>query len=382
MAAGRRFHNFLKMTHHVLPVMRHASRSYCSGISGFQRPDSQIAAKLQCRIELAFIHRNIAAGFVMRDEFNFSFFGVAYHCGQIEIRIRLAEILHRQRVRSPCFPSLIPAFGQKAANAVTGAKVNVVFGPFGGGSMCGSGIPGVFSGVHAPPYSGEFHGFDPRHVFDCARLVEILNQMRFHQLAGIAGDHDCAPGCCERRFCPDTDAIGPGPQMRMEQQRIGLVAHEHHFGIIQQSCFVDANAVTGSHNRQGCVGIVDFRKRRIAVQRFVGKFIGWNPPGTVVAGKAKFSVFGCYQETVVRFFGKNIPEGHAIVVHPEFDVEPPVCRIGFFKIKNGGIEIIPDRRRSSPNGFPCFVGRRTAYIIPGQIGVNGSLISEFKSHGR
>ncbi|MPM43097.1 hypothetical protein SDC9_89770 [bioreactor metagenome] len=177
--------------------------------------------------------------------------------------------------------------------------------------------------MHSPPDTNKFHRFYPRNIADGAGFIEILNQMGFHQFSRGLCDYNAAPRSFEWCCCSYADSVGPGPESRSEKQRVCRILHQVHLGIINKLCFVNTHAVFWGNNGQRCVCLCDFAQWCMSVQRFVGKFVRRNPPCTVVARKAEFSILGNYKKTVCSAFRENIPKCNPVIINPEFNAETP-----------------------------------------------------------
>jgi phage FluMu protein Com len=95
----------------------------------------------------------------------------------------------------------------------------------------------------------------------------------------------------------------------------------------------------------------------VTIQRFVCKFVRWNPPGRIVSRKAEFGVLGNNQYAVGRPLGKFVTETYSIVVNPHNKIDLTLQSVSFLQVKNNLIVMVSDLGIGSPNGAPIFIGR-------------------------
>src|SRR5690606_35765390 len=111
----------------------------------------------------------------------------------------------------PVTPSGVPPFDEHAADVVRGGEVDVALGV-----LCRCAVtptldvPGGSADVHFPPDADVLHRLEPTHVTERVRLVEIEDEFRFDQSAGVRADLDRSPRRLEGQaaFRGIAEAIG------------------------------------------------------------------------------------------------------------------------------------------------------------------------------
>ena len=178
----------------------------------------------------------------------------------VEIGIRSNEIenivLH---VPEPILPADVPAFDQQLVEPVLRREVDVTFHVVVVRSMAAAGLaPGVirrtelnrrhvarigpvaFARDHLPPYAHVLHGFDPRSIGVSARFVQVEDQIRGEDVAGVVRNHHRAPRGTAGRLHVAFPSLCIGREVRGENET-AVVQIEMHARIVDQRRFVDVD---------------------------------------------------------------------------------------------------------------------------------------------
>ena len=182
-------------------------------VTGFHSMITIVYHELEGLIQLAFVVGSIGGCFVMHHHLHAFFFGVTLQLFNVEVGIGFVEEeLTIFPVRSPVFPTFVPAFYQYSVDAMGGGKVDIFLHMGGiGGVMtigfqfgiirnAGFGLveiticPGFsFACEHFPPHADEFHRTNPGGIFILARFVQIINQLRSKNVTGIIANNNGTP---------------------------------------------------------------------------------------------------------------------------------------------------------------------------------------------
>ena len=105
---------------------------------------------------------------------------------------------------------------------------------------------------HLPPHADILHGLDPRCVLNLARLVEVQDEVRGQDVAGIVADHHRAPGRRAGSLQVALVALGIGREPRLKDHRL-IIEVQVHTRVVYQGCLVDVDveAVVGLHLERG-----------------------------------------------------------------------------------------------------------------------------------
>ena len=183
-------------------------------VTGFHGMITIVYHELEGLIQLAFVVGSIGGCFVMHHHLHAFFFGVTLQLFDVEVGIGFVEEeLTIFPVRSPVFPTFVPAFYQYSVDAMGGGEVDIFLhmGGIGGvmtigfqfGIIRNAGLglveiticPGLsFACEHFPPHADEFHRTNPGGIFILARFVQIINQLRSKNVTGIIANNNGTPG--------------------------------------------------------------------------------------------------------------------------------------------------------------------------------------------
>ena len=178
MVSGSSLHDFPIMTYVVLPMMV-VSAGQSSGISGLHAVNPHVGIPLVCFIQLPLVIENITSGFVMPDNLNAFFTGVAGYLFDIEVCIRLGVV---ERLRAaPVLPTFIPSLVHHGFYIVGGGKVNVTLGVFSSRTVSVVNHPTLHAKMHPPPDTYVLHRSYPIRSFQRTRLIQVQYKSRIDQ---------------------------------------------------------------------------------------------------------------------------------------------------------------------------------------------------------
>ena len=245
-------HYFTVMAHVVLPVMI-VPVGESAGITGLHAMDAQVGIPFVGFIQLLLIVEDVTAGFMVSDNLNAFFTGVAGYLFYIEISIGLSVVKCLRP--TPVFPAFVPAFVHHCFYVVGGGKVNISFGIPGGSAVTVVDDPAFHAQMHSPPDAYILHRTYPVRGFQCTRFVQVEDESRVNQSHCFRGNLQGAPGSFKTSSgYAGFYAVGPGSQFGLEVATSGIL--QCHFGEVRQCGFVDAGVYAACLEGHGSIGIV------------------------------------------------------------------------------------------------------------------------------
>ena len=225
----------------------------------------------------------------------------------------------------PVFPARIPTFHQYPVEPVFSREVNVFAGIGGGGAVAsvsstalgtlsglGSAvIPGGFAQVHFPPDANVLGGFDPTHIGNFTGFIQVEDQFGGQQTGCIRANQHHSPGGLETKrnngFAPQRctrhQKSGKGPGSRVDLELHGREIDQRRFvngqmyprgraqGKRGLASPVIGNELGGDGGFFQIRPPVNCRNRGGRVSVLVAVPVARLPPGRMVAGHGKFTLF-------------------------------------------------------------------------------------------
>ena len=198
---------------HRLRIVMVATRD---DIADITRLHSIVAILVHERIgffKIALIVLCTRRGLVMHEQLHAFRVSVVVQGFQVEVGIRCLEVEHvALPAVCPVLPTDVPTFHEHLVETIFGREVDVAahllirrtvaavgscLHPIDvielhGGELIGV-VPRRLTNNHLPPHTTILRGMNPRGVVQGARVVEIEDEVRGKHVAGIVGDHHCAP---------------------------------------------------------------------------------------------------------------------------------------------------------------------------------------------
>ena len=232
--------------------------------------------------------------------------------------------------------------------------------------------PVALAGDHFPPYAHVFHGLDPRGVVIGARLVEVQDQLRGEDVAGVVRDRHRAPRGMAGRLHVAFPPLCVGRKVRGEDE----------IPVVQVD--VDVEPVVALHlqgrlyarGREGRLRRVgrdgaghqlpylrEFRLRVVVLLRVV---VARDPERRVVARHGELCFLLADDEIGQRLlFGEFVAESEPVVVEPEADRHVAACR-GLPQRDGHFVIAVADLGLLAPYGTPCLVGLAAGHLPEGE----------------
>ena len=244
--------HILIVVHHALAIMPgHEGRAglstkpraigndaACIGdVAGLYHVHAQLLVQRHRIVKLAFVIRDIAAGFVVPDQAHALVAGIAGHRIQIEVRgcFGIAEVL--TMAEPVAIPALVPTFDQYAAEVMLGRIIDVLLRTLGGGAMARAFRPGPVTADHAPPNADVAARLEPADIAQAIGFVEIEFEIILHKPRSIIGNADRAPGGGERKIAHHRRSLRGRRQRGAEILPVGTL--EPVPGVIDQGRFME-----------------------------------------------------------------------------------------------------------------------------------------------
>lgn len=267
--ARRGLHDPLVVAHAVLTSVSLSVAEHAAAVSRLDDSDTELPAEGKGSFQLRFVVLDIAGRLVMGDETYPAGVRMTGYPFQIEIRRRRTE------VEIPRIPALVPTFGQHRREAVFCCKVHIADHVLRRSAVLWRFMPGIVPHVDSPPDAQVVAGADPlRGIGNPVWLVQVEQQPREQQLAGIPRNEDHAPGRDEGCADKGLDARLPGGRTGMQSSE--RIAAQIERGIIDERSLVESQVETvGGHDRKR-------RGQRVGRDhgpQFIESLIGRSVPG-------------------------------------------------------------------------------------------------------
>ena len=176
MVFRSRLNHLAVMTHTRLPfvplqpILCADDRRHITGLDGMNAMYLMVGISL---VQHVLVIGGIASGLVVTDDLYAQAVGQAAEVVHIPIVVGFGkgEML-------PILPTFVPSFGQHGLDVMVLRKTQIARHVLRRSTMYRALLPRHGFHVHTPPDSDEFHGLDPRGIFDTAWFVEIQHDSR------------------------------------------------------------------------------------------------------------------------------------------------------------------------------------------------------------
>ena len=390
---------------HPLPVMVLAAGQDVAHVPALDRVVPVFVHQAVGRFHVAFVVAHRSRRFMVHHQPDAFPVRIFVQCGDVEIGVGGHEIEDViLRVPEPVLPADVPAFDEQLVEPVCRREVDVPLHVLVVGAVAAAGPasgvirhaelyrrhvarigPVALAGDHFPPYAHVFHGLDPRGVVIGARLVEVQDQLRGEDVAGVVRDRHRAPRGMAGRLHVAFPPLCVGRKVRGEDE-IPVVQVEVHARIVDQRRFVDVDVepvvalhlqgrlyARGREGRLRRVGrdgaghqLPYLREFRFGVVVLLRVVVARDPERRVVARHGELCFLLADDEIGQRLlFGEFVAESEPVVVEPEADRHVAACR-GLPQRDGHFVIAVADLGLLAPYGTPCLVGLAAGHLPEGE----------------